>query len=176
MLDVRDRPSGTGRAATWAGGGGGEDVVPLRPPAPEDGPRVKAYREHVREGTLAPALLWWVTPLHGWAVLDGHDRAVASLAKRRTPPRVVLTRLPDERDRRRAADEATRGASGDRGGRPPAPPPRCRTAAGRAAAGVRGRHVLAAVRDGPHPLVPLPGGAAAWDALAGAAVFQCPGD
>ncbi|KUN25961.1 hypothetical protein AQJ11_18565 [Streptomyces corchorusii] len=48
-------------------------------------------------------LLWWVTALDGWLLLDGHDRAVAALAEGRTPPCVVLTRLPDEEDWRREA-------------------------------------------------------------------------
>ncbi len=46
---------------------------------------MKAYRKHVRDGTLAPVLLWWVPFLDGWLILDGHDRAVAALAE--TAPR-----------------------------------------------------------------------------------------
>lgn len=75
----------------------------LRPLSAEDAPRVRAHRTHARDGTLAPVLLWWVTALDGWLLLDGHDRAVAALAEGRTPPCVVLTRVPDEEDWRREA-------------------------------------------------------------------------
>ncbi|MEU6139113.1 hypothetical protein ABZ848_01995 [Streptomyces sp. NPDC047081] len=37
-------------------GGGWHGVVPLRRLSPPDAPRVKAYRKHAREGTLAPVL------------------------------------------------------------------------------------------------------------------------
>ncbi|MEU5592384.1 hypothetical protein [Streptomyces sp. NPDC020298] len=112
--------------------GGWEGVVPLRPLSPPDAPRVKAQRKHAREGTLAPVLLWWVTALAGWLLLDGHDRAVAALAEGADPGCVVqglhdtLAGLPYERARTRSW--------------------------------------------------PLPGGAPAWDALAAAVMFQCPGD
>ncbi|WP_243081985.1 hypothetical protein [Streptomyces sp. 891-h] len=88
-------------------GGGWHGVLPLRPlPAP-DAPRVKAYRKHAREGTLAPVLLWWVSFLDGWLLLDGHDRAAAALAEGRQPPCVELVRLPDEADWRATAEEIT---------------------------------------------------------------------
>jgi hypothetical protein len=46
---------------------------------------VKAYRRRAREGTLAPVLLWFVTPLDGWLILDGHDRASPRRRRARTP-------------------------------------------------------------------------------------------
>ncbi|ALO93468.1 hypothetical protein SHL15_2312 [Streptomyces hygroscopicus subsp. limoneus] len=93
----------------WSGYGW-HGVVPLRPLSAEDAPRVRAHRTHARDGTLAPVLLWWVTALDGWLLLDGHDRAVAALAEGRTPPCVVLTRVPDEEDWRREAREVTEEA------------------------------------------------------------------
>lgn len=152
-------------------------VVPLRPLSPPDAGRVKAYRKHARDGTLAPVLLWWVTALDGWLLLDGHDRAVAALAEGRTPPCVVLTRLPDDEDWRRTAEEVadwheTRLA---------------RLAARPATPGVERQRetMLRTYADTLSSLPyepartyswPLPGGAPAWDALAVAAMFQFPRD
>jgi hypothetical protein len=88
-------------------GGGWHGVLPLRPlPAP-DSSRVKAYRKHVSDGTLAPVLLWWVSFLDGWLLLDGHDRAVAALAEGMQPPCVELARVPDDADWRVTAAEIT---------------------------------------------------------------------
>ncbi|RCH67703.1 hypothetical protein DT019_15740 [Streptomyces sp. SDr-06] len=88
-------------------GGGWHGVLPLRPlPAP-DAPRVKAYRKHVREGTLAPVLLWWVSFLDGWLILDGHDRATAALAEGTQPACVELVRVPDEPDWQTTAEHIT---------------------------------------------------------------------
>ncbi|MFE6688560.1 hypothetical protein ACFVFQ_19075 [Streptomyces sp. NPDC057743] len=39
-------------------GGGWHGILPLRPLSAPHAPRVKAYRKHAREGTLAPVLLW----------------------------------------------------------------------------------------------------------------------
>lgn len=88
-------------------GGGWHGVLPLRPlPAP-DVPRVKAYRKHAREGTLAPVLLWWVSFLDGWLLLDGHDRAAAALAEGMQPACVELVRVPDDADWRATAEKIT---------------------------------------------------------------------
>lgn len=88
-------------------GGGWHGVLPLRPlPAP-DAPRVKAYRKHAREGTLAPVLLWWVSFLDGWLLLDGHDRAAAALAEGQQPACVELVRVPDNADWRATAERIT---------------------------------------------------------------------
>ncbi|MFB7651786.1 MULTISPECIES: hypothetical protein [unclassified Streptomyces] len=89
-------------------GGGWHGVLPLRPLSAPDAPRVKAYRKHARDGTLAPVLLWWVSFLDGWLLLDGHDRAVAALAEGGEPACVVLARLPDEAEWRRTAQDVTR--------------------------------------------------------------------
>lgn len=90
-------------------GGGWHGVLPLRPLSRPDAPRVKAYRKHARDGTLAPVLLWWVSFLDGWLILDGHDRAVAALAEGGEPACVVLARLPEETEWRRTADAVTEG-------------------------------------------------------------------
>lgn len=90
---VRDWPDATLEIYC---GGGWHGVLPLRPLSPPDAARVKAYRKHAREGTLAPVLLWWVTFLDGWLLLDGHDRAAAALAEGMRPTCVELARVPDD--------------------------------------------------------------------------------
>ncbi|MEU1146115.1 hypothetical protein ACFYO9_32435 [Streptomyces sp. NPDC005863] len=90
-------------------GGGWHGVLPLRPlPAP-DAPRVKAYRKNARDGTLAPVLLWWVSFLDGWLLLDGHDRAAAALAEGTEPAAVELVRTADDADWRAVAAQITDG-------------------------------------------------------------------
>jgi hypothetical protein len=101
---VRDWPDATVELLC---GGGWHGVLPLRPlPAP-DASRVKAYRKHVREGTLAPVLLWWVSFLDGWLLLDGHDRAAAALAEGTEPAGVELVRVPDDAGWRATAVKIT---------------------------------------------------------------------
>lgn len=89
-------------------GGGWHGVLPLRPLPAQDAPRVKALRKHVREGTLAPVLLWWVSFLDGWLLLDGHERAAAALAEGTVPACVELVRVPDDADWRATAAEMAR--------------------------------------------------------------------
>ncbi|WP_055611207.1 hypothetical protein [Streptomyces phaeochromogenes] len=88
-------------------GGGWHGVLPLRPLPTPDASRVKAYRKHAREGTLAPVLLWWVSFLDGWLLLDGHDRAAAALAEGMQPACVELVRVPDDADWRATAEKIT---------------------------------------------------------------------
>ncbi|MBQ0889886.1 hypothetical protein KBZ94_34010 [Streptomyces sp. RM72] len=102
-------------------GGGWHGVLPLRPLSRPDAPRVKAYRKHAREGTLAPVLLWWVPFLDGWLVLDGHDRAVAALAEGAKPACVVLARLPAEAEWRLTADAVGEGHAERMSGLPARP-------------------------------------------------------
>lgn len=107
---VRDWPDATLELLC---GGGWHGVLPLRPlPAP-DASRVKACRKHVRDGTLAPVLLWWVSFLDGWLLLDGHDRAAAALAEGVRPPCVELVRVLDDAQWRATAEEITQ-AHGER--------------------------------------------------------------
>ncbi|GHB59194.1 hypothetical protein GCM10010377_57740 [Streptomyces viridiviolaceus] len=90
---------------------------------------MKAYRKHVREGTLAPVPLWWVSFLDGRLILDGHDRA-AALAESVEPACVELARLPDEADWRRTAEEIT--AAHEERLRTWSPAPHSRTTGGNA--------------------------------------------
>jgi hypothetical protein len=139
---------------------------------------VKAYRKHAREGTLAPVLLWWVTFLDGWVILDGHDRAVAALAEERTPECVELSQVPDEESWRKAAEEVTEGHEHRmRGLAVRADDPGMERERARMEQAYA--DTIASLPYGVPPptrLLPLPGGAAAWDDLAAQAMFQFPRD
>ncbi|WP_433327167.1 hypothetical protein [Spirillospora sp. CA-294931] len=84
--------SGPSGYLDWFAGWNG--VVAARDlPGPDDG-RVKAHRKLAREGALPPLLLWWVSGLDGWLLLDGHARLAAALAEDVTPPALELARAP----------------------------------------------------------------------------------
>ena len=51
---------------------------PLRDMSPADTGRVKAWRKLSRRGGLPPVLLYWVSGLVAYVVLDGHDRLLAA--------------------------------------------------------------------------------------------------
>lgn len=73
---------------------GWQGVVPIRRlPAADEG-RVKAYRKLALEGLLPPLLLWWISGLDGWLLLDGHARLAAALAERLIPPMLALSLAP----------------------------------------------------------------------------------
>jgi hypothetical protein len=54
-------------------------VLALRPLAGAEAARVKAYRRLVRERTLPPLLVWYVSGLGCYLLVDGHDRLAAAL-------------------------------------------------------------------------------------------------
>ncbi|GAA2512542.1 hypothetical protein [Winogradskya humida] len=100
---VRDFPSAY---LDWFGAGW-RDVVPLRPlPGDGDG-RVKAYRKLVLDGILPPVLLWEVSALDGWVLLDGHARLAAALLEGVRPAMLVLSRRADPDQREGAMQVAT---------------------------------------------------------------------
>ncbi|MEU4925800.1 hypothetical protein AB0G54_04720 [Streptomyces yokosukanensis] len=171
---VRDWP---GAVLELNCGGGWHGVLPLRSFSAPDAARVKAYRKHARDGTLAPVLLWWQPRLDGWLILDGHDRAVAALAEGRTPECVVLTRLRDAELWRRDAEAMTEGHR-QRMDRLAAHPASPGTERRRAAMEQGYGDALAELPYDPSGIRtwPLPGGAPAWRALAATAMFQFPGD
>jgi hypothetical protein len=70
---------------------GSWQILPLRPLGGPDTGRVKAYRKQVVEGTLAPVLLWWISGLDSYVLLDGHDRLVAALSENFEPPLLCLS-------------------------------------------------------------------------------------
>ncbi|MCI3270154.1 hypothetical protein [Streptomyces cylindrosporus] len=153
-------------------GGGWHGVVPLRRLSPPEAPRVKAYRKHAREGTLAPVLLWWVPALDGWLILDGHDRAVAALAEGAPPPCVVLARVREEAEWRRTADDMT-ASHEERLAR--LPPGRARQRAA-LEAGYADAMSWLPYEETHTDLWPFPGTPATWEDLAARAMFECPRD
>ncbi|SDO25578.1 hypothetical protein SAMN04487981_109259 [Streptomyces sp. cf386] len=171
---VRDWPGGSLELYC---GGGWHGVLPLRSLSPPDAPRVKAYRKHARDGTLAPVLLWWVTFLDGWLILDGHDRAMAALAEGAEPVCVELKPVADEERWRATADEITT-AHGQHMARLDSCAPHPNLMHQRAALERGYADVIASLPyDTAHTASwALPGGAAAWDDLAARAMFQFPRD
>ncbi|WP_189947875.1 hypothetical protein [Streptomyces alanosinicus] len=171
---VREWPGGTLELSC---GGGWHGVVPLRPLSPPGSGRVRAQRKLVREGAAAPVLLWWVSFLDGWLLLDGHDRAVAALAEGRRPDSVVLEQLPAAGEQWRGAEkieEAHAYHMARLAALPPGPGVERQRAHLERAYG----EALAELPYAVVPTVtrPLPGGAPAWHALAAAAMFQFPRD
>ncbi len=75
----------------WFVDNGAWQILPLRPLASPDTGRVKAYRKQVREGILAPVLLWWISGLDCSVLLDGHDRLVAALSENEEPSLLSLS-------------------------------------------------------------------------------------
>lgn len=61
----------------WLGHAPGR-VLLLRDPSEPGAPRVRSWRKHARDGSLPPILLWWITALDTFVLLDGHDRLVAA--------------------------------------------------------------------------------------------------
>ena len=84
---------------SWMINGSGA-VIPLREPSPSDASRVKAWRKHARDGTLPPALLWWVTAFDAYVLIDGHDRLVAAQSEGVQPSAIGLwaSETPDEEE------------------------------------------------------------------------------
>jgi hypothetical protein len=79
----------------WFTGSGSWGVVPLnRLPEFDDG-RVKSYRKQLRDGILPPVVLWWISGLDSYVLLDGHYRLVAALAEDQEPPLLALNRVED---------------------------------------------------------------------------------
>lgn len=62
--------------------------------APDDG-RVKLWRKHAKVATLPPALLFWVSGLDCYLVLDGHDRLLAASLENVAAPVLALEPLDE---------------------------------------------------------------------------------
>jgi hypothetical protein len=85
----------------------GDDIYPitLREMSPSDSGRVKAWRKHARAGSLPPILLYWVSGLQAYLVLDGHDRLLAASLEDVSPPALALEAVQEEE-----TDQETRDA------------------------------------------------------------------
>ncbi len=65
-------------------------LLPLRAFSGAEAGRVKAWQKHARSGSLPPLLLWWVTALNEYVLLDGHDRLEAALLEGKQPSLLAL--------------------------------------------------------------------------------------
>lgn len=76
--------------------------------------RVKWWRKKAREGTLPPILLWFVSGLGAYVILDGHSRLQAARDEGVPPLFIVLSGLyhqrwkPDAEQRQRVVDALAR--------------------------------------------------------------------
>lgn len=83
-------------------------ILPLRPLAgPGDG-RVKFYRKQARDKILPPVLLWWISGLHCYVILDGHDRLVAAITEDQEPPLLALSTVSRQRTTQEIETAVTR--------------------------------------------------------------------
>lgn len=163
-------PDDAGRI-DWFAANGAWQVLPLRRLASSDDGRVRSYRKQARDGTLPPVLLWWVSGLDCYLILDGHDRLVAAIAENRQPPLLGLSLVRRQQAAsdteaaiirytttvaalERTIDAQTPGAT-----------------AAFAAVNRQFAWSLSAIETwyGPTRAWPLPGGTAAWQRLARAA-------
>ncbi|EMH4163354.1 hypothetical protein RJ498_002626 [Pluralibacter gergoviae] len=58
--------------------------------------RVKWWRKKSREGTLPPILVWFITGIASFVILDGHDRLQAALMENRQPQFIVLSEMGEQ--------------------------------------------------------------------------------
>lgn len=77
----------------WFAGEVGQ-VIPLRGSC--DPGRVRGYRKLAREGILPPVLLWWISGLCSYVVVDGHARLAAAAAEGVEPVFLALERAADQ--------------------------------------------------------------------------------
>lgn len=72
-------------------------VYALRDPSAPEAARVKAWRKCARDGTLPPLLLWFVSGMDSWLLVDGHDRLRAAMLEGVAPSFVLLSSVRTER-------------------------------------------------------------------------------
>lgn len=146
-------------------GYGWNGVIPLRRLPDAGAGRVKAYRRQVAEGILPPILLWWISGLDGYLLLDGHDRLVAARAEGVEPPVLVLA-LGARQDEQRAWLAAATADHEEAMGHVARQIALGRPGAQRAASELTRRFgavcARAAVDAGPTRAWPIHGGARAW--------------
>ncbi len=69
-------------------------VLPLRERPRENDGRVKAWRKAVQEGWLPPLVLFWVSGLNAFLLLDGHARLVAMELEGSRPSHALILWRP----------------------------------------------------------------------------------
>ncbi len=90
ILGLADERSGDRGSLLWDLNGSSDTLV-LRAPPPIDSPRVKAARKLAREGILPPLLLWFVSGLDAFVLLDGHERLRAAQLEEIAPTALILS-------------------------------------------------------------------------------------
>lgn len=83
---------------------GGYQLLPRYSVTPDCG-RVKWWRKKCREGSLPPILVWFISGLASFVILDGHARMQAALAEGIQPTFLVLSGLCEHVQR---SDDLTR--------------------------------------------------------------------
>ncbi len=92
----------------WFTHSGAWQILPMRPLADPYTGRVKAYRKQAKDGILAPILLWWISGLDCYVLLDGHGRLVAALAENLKPLLLSLSSVNADQVARDREDALTR--------------------------------------------------------------------
>ncbi|MGN9765403.1 hypothetical protein ACTMS2_09540 [Micromonospora sp. SD12] len=143
----------------WFSRQGGWQVLPLRRLSGATDARVKAYRKQARAGILPPVLLWWISGLDCYVILDGHDRILAAVAEEQEPPLIALASV----DRHRQETHSQVAVDRYRTEQQLIPPGNVEALAMSSRCLAR---TLIEIRTDYHPTRAwmLPGGRAAWDA------------
>jgi len=68
---------------------GNNELICLRPPVPADDGRLKWWRKKVREQTLPPILIWYLSCLDAYVLIDGHCRLQACVLENQPPDFLV---------------------------------------------------------------------------------------
>ena len=66
-----------------------DELICLRPPVPADDGRLKWWRKKVREQTLPPILVWYLSCLDAYVLIDGHCRLQACVMENQPPDFLV---------------------------------------------------------------------------------------
>ncbi|MFV8755183.1 hypothetical protein ACNOYE_31935 [Nannocystaceae bacterium ST9] len=69
---------------SWMLNGSGHCLTLRAPPAEHEG-RVKHWRKQCRAGRMPPIVIWWLSGLDCWILLDGHRRLAAARLEGRLP-------------------------------------------------------------------------------------------
>lgn len=72
----------------WLNGSG--KLINLKKPQADSG-RVKWWRKKVREGRLPPILVWYLSCLDTYIIIDGHDRLMASILENQPPELIAIS-------------------------------------------------------------------------------------
>ncbi|NJK31849.1 MAG: hypothetical protein HC927_05205, partial [Deltaproteobacteria bacterium] len=80
LRDCLDEPAAIQK--TWMLNGSG-DCLALRARPDEHEGRVKMWRKQARIGRLPPIVVWWISGLDCWVLIDGHRRLLAAVLEGR---------------------------------------------------------------------------------------------